>query len=95
MGKPWPAPGEYGLVKLRDVSKPMASDRYVFLKEGWCHFDPKTEELIWNPPRGNLYRSDQIPFRNVPPNSSLGVLQNPGLTEEERNWQLYLNALKG
>ncbi len=68
-------------------------DLYTYIEEGWCHFDLDSEELFWNDPK-TLDRSKLKGFRNVPQHSSLCILQNPALSEEERNWRLYLKAIE-
>lgn len=88
------AAGTEQSVTLYEVSALRQKDLYVYLQEHWCQFDQETEELTWNPPRGNIYRSETTSFRNTPPQSLLGILQDPNLSEEERSWRLYIKALE-
>ncbi len=81
-----------GTVKLWE-SVPFPTNLFTYLEEGWCRFDPETQELVWNDPK-DLDPSKLKGFRNVPKHSSLGILQNPDLSEEERNWRLYLKAIE-
>ncbi len=69
-------------------------DLFAYIDQHWCHFDPESHELVWNEPKRNLYKSIETPFRNVPKHSGLGILQNPDLSEDERNWRLYLKAIE-
>ena len=81
-------------IKLWETTVIVQTDLYRYVKEGWCRFDPKTENLEWNEPKRELYRSIETPFRNVPRWSSLGILQRKDLGTDEKHWLLYLKALQ-
>ena len=81
-------------IKLWEATVIVQTDLYVYVKEGWCRFDPKTENLQWNEPKRELYRSIKTPFRNVPRWSALGIRQRDDLGEEEKDWLLYLKVLE-
>jgi len=81
-------------IKLWEATVIVQTDLYVYVKEGWCRFDPKTENLEWNEPKRELYRSTEIPFRNVPRWSALGILQRKDLGTDEKHWLLYLRAMQ-
>ncbi len=65
-----------GTVKLWDATATVRTNLYVYLEEGYCEFDPKTNELKWHEP-DKLVPSKLNGFRNVPSYSSLGILQRP------------------
>jgi len=81
-------------VKLWEAAVIVQTNLYVYVKEGWCRFEPKTENLEWKEPKRELYRSIETPFRNVPRWSSLGMLQRKDLGTDEKHWLLYLEALQ-
>jgi hypothetical protein len=81
-------------IKLWEATVIAQTDLYVYINEGWCRFDPKTENLVWNEPKRELYRSIETPFRNVPRWSSLGILQRKDLGTDEKHRLLYHKALQ-
>ena len=46
------AAGSGQMVKIWDINKPRLNlYTYLEAEEGWCQFDPDTQELVWNDPK--------------------------------------------
>ena len=66
---------------------------YGYLADGWCAFDEETQEFVWtNPDRASLFGTWN--FRNLPPHSNLGILQDSRLSKEERTWRSYIKVIE-
>jgi len=63
----------------RELCTPVTPDLYQYLEEGWCQFDPDTDELIWNQAPRNPVLAMERPFHNLPQSSYVAILRRTGL----------------